>query len=291
LRRTVSLVVTLLLTIVVAATVVRAVHDVTDRPVVHGVVTPDVKPLFSDARVRAAFAHDGIDVRVDVVPDAELATAAKLSSYAFAVAPTSLAAQSISPGRKVRSITVAGSTPLAVETTAAQAAQLEAAGIASESNGRWTLNVAKFVAAPGHELTVSTPWPSASNALATFLVADAVDGQDELQTVADVDRVVNKVIPVFGDAGSFRVVPASTVVAADSVLLFPDPDVSLDTAVVAFDRNGARIASALAIATVPVPAHRVALPSADVLAALATRVGAAARIGSSPTDGSGVVAS
>ena len=77
----------------------------------------------------------------------------------------------------------------------------------------------------------------------------------------------------------------------DSVLLYPDPDVTADATIAAFNRGGTRVASALAVLRTAAPLHQVALPSDDVLAALATRVGAAARIDLTPAGTSPVVKS
>src|SRR4051812_13423870 len=111
-RRTISIVVAVMLTAAVIAIV--ATHRTDSRHQIitlHGLVGPQTKAFFADAAVRDALNRDGYDVRADVAPNRKMPTS-DLKAYDFALAPNQADAAQVQHVRPVVARYLPFSTPV-----------------------------------------------------------------------------------------------------------------------------------------------------------------------------------
>ena len=219
-RRTISIVVTSLLAVVVIGTVVKWAASSSKKPllVVRGVIGSESKDFFADLRVKAAFAKHGIDVQAVVAGSGQIATLADGSKYNFAfTAETSMVGQLLA-ARRITTTYVPFYSPMAVATFTDVAQVLARANVARDHGGWWTIDMRRYLDLVGehttwNKLPGNTGYPAtkpvlitstdrtASNTAAMYaaIVSYVANKNQVLDSPTSVDGVVNRVSPVFVD--------------------------------------------------------------------------------------------
>ncbi|GAA1855023.1 hypothetical protein GCM10009751_09800 [Myceligenerans crystallogenes] len=191
-----------------------------DLRVVTGVIGSEKEPFFDDPRVKAAFARHGLDVRVTTAGSRQIATSVDLAGVDF-VSPGSAPARD-----KLVEETGAETshdpfyTPMALASWRPIAELLRDAGVAKESDGRWTLDMERYLelvaddtrwedlegAAEAYpssrSILVSSTDVRTSNSAAMYLaIASYVANGDSVVGGAEQDEVLDELAPLFLEQG------------------------------------------------------------------------------------------
>jgi hypothetical protein len=217
-RRAISILVTTLLAVSVAGTIVVWTEGSSKErlQIVHGVIGAEQKGFFADLGVKAAFARRGLDVRVESAASGDLATTADRSQHDFVFGAATPALQQIRSARGVTTTYTPFFSPIAVATSARTAQVLERVGVAQDHRGWWTLDMKGFLdlaarhvrwnelpgnssdPATGSVLITSTDVTTSNGAGMYASIASYVANRDTvLASPASVDEVVNRVSPLF----------------------------------------------------------------------------------------------
>jgi hypothetical protein len=217
-RRAISIGVTALLVVVVVGATVEWAAGPSKRPlrVARGLVDPENKAFFADPRVKAAFAHQGIDLRVDTTGSGPTAANVDGSRYDFAFTSDTSAAEQMVAARHIAASYSPFFTPMAVATFRDAAQLLARAGVAHDHGGWWTLDMSGYLdlvarhvrwnQLPGNAADPVTKLvlirstddtTTSSAAMYASIVSYVANKNQVLDSVAGVDRVVNQVTPVF----------------------------------------------------------------------------------------------
>jgi hypothetical protein len=226
-RRSLSIAVAAVLAVVVIAVVVVAVsggggggNSPRHLTLVRGVIGSEKKPFFADARVKAAFAKQGLDVEVDTAGSRSISTTVDLSKYDFAFPAGTPQALKIRADRKITNSYVPFFTPMAIATFTPIAQLLEKAGIAQDHGGWWSLDMNGFLDLVGkrtrwNQLPGNTTYPvskfvlitstdvATSNSAAMYasIASYAANGNQVLGSPSQVDNVIDAVSPLFVQQG------------------------------------------------------------------------------------------
>jgi hypothetical protein len=188
---------------------------------VRGVIGSEKKPFFDDPRVRAAFEKHGLRVETDTAGSRQIATEVKLDAYAFAFPSSLPAAEKIQKDRKVPATFSPFYSPMAVATFQPIADVLAKAGLVRDSGqGYRVLDVARYMALAAKgtrwdRLPGNTAYPArkrvlltttdirTSNSAAMYLAMAGyvANGEDVVNSPAQVPKVAEKVAPLFLDQG------------------------------------------------------------------------------------------
>ncbi|MFI7536103.1 hypothetical protein [Streptosporangium sp. NPDC049376] len=188
---------------------------------VRGVIGSEKKPFFEDPQVRAAFAKHGLRVEVDTAGSRQIATEVKLDGYAFAFPSSLPAAEKIRKDRGVSTVFSPFYSPMAIATFQPIADLLTKAGLVRDSgHGYPVFDVAKYLdlAAKGtrwDKLPGNTAYPArkrvlltttdvrTSNSAAMYLAITSyvANGEDVVNSTAQVTGVARTVAPIFLDQG------------------------------------------------------------------------------------------
>ncbi|AWS41362.1 hypothetical protein [Streptosporangium sp. 'caverna'] len=219
-KRSIGIVLALLLGAVVVVAVVLG-NGGDDGPVtVRGVIGSEKKPFFDDPRVRAAFEKHGLRVEVDTAGSRQIATEVKLDDYAFAF-PSSLPAEKIKRDRKVAQTFSPFYSPMAIATFKPIVDILTKAGLVRDSGqGYQVFDMEKYLdmVAKGtrwDRLPGNTTYPArkrvlmtttdvrTSNSAAMYLAMAGyvANGDDVVTTTAQIPKVAGAVAPIFLDQG------------------------------------------------------------------------------------------
>jgi hypothetical protein len=216
-RRTISIVVAGVLTIGVVFTILASERESSTKHlrVVHGITSTENGPFFDDARVKSAFAANGLAVQVDTVTNDQVVTAADLSKYDFAFLTESATAAKIATGRHITNTFVPFHSPMVVATLKDVAQRLTKAGIAQEHAGWWTLDTRRYLdlvrrhvrwdQLPGNAgshdnrpVFITSPGITTSEgAMYAALASSVANNSSVVGSQAQVDKIVNAVSPLF----------------------------------------------------------------------------------------------
>jgi hypothetical protein len=226
-RRRLSIALAAVLSVAVVVTIIvsRHVEESSRRAAVYGEVPPEARAFFADPRVRAVFAHHGINLYVGAVGTDFVSTASGPS-------PTRL------------------STPLAVLAPTSSLASLARAGVVRNQG----FDLARYMSLVrrGEPLpAIASPSiTSTTGALFAAAAGAAANGARMPTTVADVDRVVNSVSALFRtSAGGLRVGSEAALLAgagSDTALLSLEPSVEAVQSFEPKSAGGARVLQLLA---------------------------------------------
>jgi hypothetical protein len=222
LRRTLSIVVAVILGLAVITTVVIAVHGSSKKKLVlvRGVIGSEKKPFFDDPRVQRALAKHGFEVQVDTAGSRAIATTVDLSKYDFAFPAGTPQAQKIRTDHHVSTSYVPFFTPMAIATFSDIAHILERAGVTRQHNGYWTLDMKAYLDLVKRnvrwdQLAGNTTFPSTKKVLITSTdittsnsaamyasIASYVANNDNVVDSPDqVRSIVDDVSPIFLEQG------------------------------------------------------------------------------------------
>jgi hypothetical protein len=166
-RRTISIVVAVVLAIGVVATIVVSADRSEKRAtVVRGVVDAESRAFFDDARVKNALERHHYDVKFDTVDDRAMTSTLDLSRYDFAFTSGTPVAEKISAERGVAQSYVPFVSPMAFATFGDIATILENAGVARRHGAYWTLDVKAYLdlvkrSTRWNDLRANTTYPAA----------------------------------------------------------------------------------------------------------------------------------
>ncbi len=224
-RRTISIIAAGLLLVAVIATVVLATgHSSTNsKPAlktVRGVIGSEKLPFFQDPAVVAEFAKQGYAVQVDTAGSRQIATTVDLTKYDFAFPAGTPAALQIESKQHLTKDYVPFFTPMAIATFTPIAQLLQSAGVATDQNGYWTLDVKKYLDLVAKnqrwtDLPNNTTYPvpkqilvtttdiSTSNSAAMYasIVSYVANGNSVLATPAAAAAAVPALAPLFLEQG------------------------------------------------------------------------------------------
>jgi hypothetical protein len=224
-RRTISFAVAGVLAVVVVATIIVTASGggsggSRKLVTVRGVIGSEKKPFFDDKRVKTAFEKAGLDVHVDTAGSRQIATSVDLSRYDFAFPAGTPAAEKIRQDRKVTTTYVPFFTPMAVASFRDIANLLQAAGVAKDQGGWWSLDMGAFVRLVDRgtrwtDLPNNTAYPAVKQVLITStdiatsnsaamyasIASYAANGNTVLGNPGQVDRVLGAVTPLFSRQG------------------------------------------------------------------------------------------
>jgi len=241
-RRSVSVLVALLLALVIAATIVRATNTPTTKRTVRGAIAGAMRAFFDDTRVQHELRKRGF-----VVDEAAVGA----PGLDFALFPDD---ETSAPAGSRFDAPVW--TPLVAVASPGDAERLDRAGVAHrDANGVWILSTpALMAAATRGEAVVSTGAPTSSpGSLFVALTSFVANGMGV--PVAATSSVVNAVSPVFTVApASATGVPSVDITfeasafasPANSVVMYPNPDVVSDRSITSYSAAGAQFARLLA---------------------------------------------
>ena len=216
-RRTISIVVAGVLSVGVVFTVVASERGSKTKHlrVVHGITSAENRPFFDDARVKSAFAAEGLAVQVDTVTSDQVVTTADLSRYDFAFLTESSIAANIASVRHITNTFVAFRSPMVVAMSTDVAQRLTRAGIAQEHAGWWTLDTRRYLdfvrrrgrwnQLPGNVgsndnalVFITSPGITTSEGVMYASLASSVANNGAVvASHAQVDKIVNAVSPLF----------------------------------------------------------------------------------------------
>jgi hypothetical protein len=212
------------LALLLAAVVAVAVHlgnGGGEPVVVRGVIGSEKEPFFNDPRVRAAFEKHGLRVEVETAGSRQIATESDLDGYAFAFPSSLPAAEKIKKDRKVARVFSPFHSPMAVATFEPIVRVLAGAGLVRDSGqGHQVLDIAAYLdlVAKGtrwDRLPGNTAYPArkrvlltttdvrTSNSAAMYLAMTSyvANGDDVVNSAAQVPGLAEKLAPVFLDQG------------------------------------------------------------------------------------------
>ena len=222
-RRALSLGLAAVLAIGVGIAIASSVRDRVDArragplTVVRAVIGSEKQPFFRDPEVVAAFAHHGLEVRVDVAGSREIATRVDLDAYDLAFPAGIPAAERIRRQRKITAFYQSFYTPMAVATFKPIAQLLQRAGLASPlADGYWRFDVRRYLALvkketrwnqlPGNRaypanksvLLASTDVRTSNSGAMYLAIASYVaNGDRVVENAAQADEVVGELAPLF----------------------------------------------------------------------------------------------
>jgi hypothetical protein len=167
--------VAVVLLVAVAATVLAASigkSGSSHTVLVRGVIGSEKQPFFSDKSVIAEFEKKGFKLQVDTAGSRQIATTVDLSKYDFAFPAGTPAAIKIQADHHAAATYVPFFTPMAIGTFTPIAKLLQAAGIAQDHGGWWTLDMKGFLAltaknARWSDLANNTAYPTSKSILIT----------------------------------------------------------------------------------------------------------------------------
>jgi hypothetical protein len=185
--------------------------------VVRGVIGSEKQPFFQDPAVIAEFRARGYDVQVDTAGSRQIATTIDLSKYDFAFPAGQPAAVKIQQDRHARATYVPFYTPMAIATFTVIGDLLKGAGVASVTNGIYTLDVKGFMALvaqnkrwtdlpgsataypAGKSILITSTDPTKSNSAAMYLsiVSYVANDNNVVQDGTQANKVLPKVAPLF----------------------------------------------------------------------------------------------
>jgi hypothetical protein len=221
-RRTLSIVVAVVLAVGVVATIVVATGGSSKKhlQVVRGVIGSEKQAFFNDPRVKAAFAKHGFDVEVDTAGSRAIATTVDLSKYDFAFPAGTPAAEKIKLKSHVTVSYVPFFTPMAIATFTPIAQLMEKVGAAQNHGGYWTLNMAKYLQLvdahkrwnqlPGNtayptskEVLITSTDVTTSNSAAMYasIASYVANNNTPVENPGQVASVLNAVSPLFLEQG------------------------------------------------------------------------------------------
>jgi hypothetical protein len=295
-RRTISIGLAAVLAVGVVLTIVvsRSGSSAKHLRVVHGVTGAENERLFADNRVKAAFAKHGLDVRVDSVPSDQVMTTAEVARDDFAFLIETARAAKLAAARHATATSLSFSSPMVVATFKEVAQRLARAGIAQAHQGWWTLDTKRYLdlvrrrvhwsGLPGNTASadkrlvfISSPGVTTSEgAMYASLASYVANNGEVVRSVAQVDKIVNAVSPLFLDQGAeqtttdshpehtqnvglapplvwtdeadfvARAAVHAGSIRPDRVLMYPSPDVVATYALVSFTPAGSEVDQLLA---------------------------------------------
>jgi hypothetical protein len=276
--------------VVLTILVSRRASSAKQLRVVHGVSDAENERFFADSRVKAAFARHGLDVRVDSVTSDQVVTSidAAHDDFAFLMEPATAA--KIAAAHHATPTSLSLSNPMVVVTSKHVAQLLGTAGIAQEHQGWWTLDMRRYLdlvqrrthwnELPGNTastdkrlVVISSPGVTTSEgAMYASLASYVASNRAVVSGVAQVDKIVNAVSPLFLEQGAeqIRTDPVRRNVGAasplvwtdeagfvaqaaahgssiprDTVLMYPSPDVVADYSFVSLTAAGGEVGKLL----------------------------------------------
>jgi hypothetical protein len=282
-RRTISIGLAAVLAVGVVLTILVSRRDSSAKQlrVVHGVTGAENEPFFADARVKAAFANHGLDVRVDSVVSDQVVTTVDVAHDDFAFLTEAATAAKVAAMHHVPATSLSLSSPMVVAASGDVVPRLARAGIAQEHDGWWTLDMKRYLdlvhrrvhwnELPGNTASadtglvyISSPAVTTSEgAMYASLASYVANNSAVVSGVSQVDEIVNAVSPLFLDQGAEQtranvgaapplvwtdeasvVAQAATDVGRtqpDRVLMYPSPDVVADYSLVSFTPAGSEV--------------------------------------------------
>ena len=216
-RRTISIVVAGVLTVGVAFTIFASEREskMKHLRVVRGITSAENGPFFDDARVKSAFAANGLALRVDTVMNDQDVTTADLSRYDFAFLTETATAVNIANARHITNTFAPFRSPMVVATFKEVAQRLTKAGIAQEHGGWWTLDTRRYLDlvrrhvrwdqlsgnVDSHDnglVFITSPGITTSEgAMYASLASSVANNSSVVGSQAQVDKIVNAVSPLF----------------------------------------------------------------------------------------------
>jgi hypothetical protein len=216
-RRTISIVVAGVLTVGVVFTILASERESKTKHlrVVHGITSAENGPFFDDARVKSAFAANGLALQVDTVINDQVVTTADLSRYDFAFLTETPTAANIATAQHITNTFVPFHSPMVVATFKDVAQRLTKAGIAQEHAGWWTLDTRRYLdlvrrhvrwdQLPGnvgsHDnrlVFITSPGiTTTEGAMYASLASSVANNSNVVGSQAQVDKIVNAVSPLF----------------------------------------------------------------------------------------------
>jgi hypothetical protein len=223
-RRGIGVAVAVLLLGAVAATVIAASSSGKSASahlvLVRGVIGSEKQPFFSDKAVVAELAKKGFKVQVDTAGSRQIATTVDLSKYDFAFPAGTPAAIKIRGDHHAAATYVPFFTPMAVGTFSPIAKLLEAAGVAQDHGGWWTLDMKGLLGLTAKNtrwsdlpnntayptsksILVTTTDPRTSNSAAMFaaVASYVANGDNVVANPSGVGAVSGAVEPLFTRQG------------------------------------------------------------------------------------------
>ena len=184
--------------------------------VVHGVIGSEKQPFFQDPGVVNEFHARGYDLQVDTAGSRQIATSVDLSRYDFAFPAGQPAALKIQQDHHAKTTYVPFFTPMAIATFTAITDLLASAGVATQSGGVYTLDMAKFIALvknktrwtdikgnstylSGNQVLITSTNPATSNSAAMYIaIASYVaNGNTVVENTSQAQTVSQAIAPLF----------------------------------------------------------------------------------------------
>jgi hypothetical protein len=184
--------------------------------VVHGVIGSEKLPFFRDPGVVNEFHARGYDVQVDTAGSRQIATSVDLSKYDFAFPAGQPAAIKIQTDHHARTTYVPFFTPMAIATFTTITDLLSTAGVATQSGGIYTLDMAKFITLvknktrwtdikgnttylSSNQILITSTNPATSNSAAMYIaIASYVaNGNTVVENTSQAQSVAQAIAPLF----------------------------------------------------------------------------------------------